>query len=80
AEVFFRHNDRITFHDPLAGAVIFEPDLCTCEEGLVRVDIKSDLVAGLTVFDRTVEEKRHRVAFGVDPEHFFEHYFDIVKG
>ena len=28
AEVWFRHVPQITFHDPLAAALIFQPDLC----------------------------------------------------
>ena len=80
AEVWFKDVDRITFHDPLAGAVIFEPDLCTCTDGRVHVELKSDLVAGLTVFDANDEARPHRVGVDVDPERFFEHYFSIVKG
>ena len=38
AEVYFRKRDRITFHDPLAAACVFEPDLCTYEPGRVKVE------------------------------------------
>ena len=31
AEVWFRHTPEITFHDPLAAALIFEPTLCRLE-------------------------------------------------
>jgi inosine-uridine nucleoside N-ribohydrolase len=80
AEVWFKSVDRICFHDPLAGAVVFKPELCTYEEGRVDVDLKSDHAPGMTFLDRNAEEKPHRVAMGVDADAFFEHYFQIVKG
>ena len=80
AEVWFKNVPRICFHDPLAGAVIFEPDLCTYQDGRVDVELKSDIVAGLTVFDRNDKDKPHRVGVDVDPERFFEHYFSVEIG
>src|SRR5690606_7168794 len=41
AEVWFRAGSQVTFHDPLAAATIFEPDLCTWAEGTVRVATQS---------------------------------------
>ena len=80
AEVWFRGAKVITFHDPLAGAVIFEPELCRYEEGLVEVETASPKLAGLTLWDPRAAEKPHRVAVDVDPERFFEHYFGVVGG
>lgn len=80
AEIWFRRKPQITFHDPLAGAVIFEPDLCGYEEGRVEVETASPRLAGLTHWNPDAEEKPHRVAVEVDPDRFFDHYFAIVGG
>jgi purine nucleosidase len=78
AEVWFSRSREVTFHDPLAAATIFEPDLCTYVEGSVRVEVISPPLAGLTQFDRRSEVKPHRIATHVDAPRFFEHYFDVV--
>ncbi|MDH7568890.1 MAG: nucleoside hydrolase [Armatimonadota bacterium] len=80
AEVWFRGRPAITFHDPLAGAVIFEPDLCRYEEGLVEVEITDQRLGGMTLWNPRAEQKPHRVAVEVHPARFFDHYFDVVGG
>lgn len=80
AEVWFRHTGHITFHDPLAATVLFEPELCTYAEGLVHVETQSDRFAGLTYFDRSKDDKPHRIATDVDAPRFFDHYFGVVGG
>ena len=77
AEVWFSHAKLMTFHDPLAAACIFEPDLCTWQNGTVKVETRSEMVAGLTHFVAS-DDGRHQVAVGVDPERFFEHYFEVT--
>ncbi|MCY2930842.1 MAG: nucleoside hydrolase [Planctomycetota bacterium] len=78
AEVWFAHGAQgITFHDPLAAACIFEPDLCRYKQGHVRV-LLHDPTAGWTVF-RDQADGPHSVAAQVDAGRFFEHYFSIVK-
>jgi len=79
AEVWFRGGARhITFHDPLAGTVIFEPGLCEYTDGTVSVETTSSALAGMTVFSTHGESKPHRIAVRVDPDRFFEHYFGVV--
>ena len=68
-----------TFHDPLAAAVIFEPGICEWSDGKVDIDVKSDLVPGMTLFNPDADEKPHRIAVDVKPDQFFDHYFDVVK-
>jgi purine nucleosidase len=80
AEVWFRGRQAITFHDPLASAVMFEPGLCEYADGEVSVHASGHGIAGLTAFDRRADEKPHRVATQVDSEAFFTHYFDVVGG
>jgi len=78
AEVWFNHAKQVTFHDPLAAACIFEPDLCQYVEGTVKVSLAQP-TRGWTVFNPKSDEKPHQVAKEVDPERFFKHYFEFVK-
>jgi len=66
--------ESITFHDPLAAAVIFDKDLCTFKRGNVEVDNKSTRLEGLTLW---TEDKNGNddVAFNVDSDKFFKHFF-----
>jgi purine nucleosidase len=78
AEVWFRRASQITFHDPLAAACIFEPDLCKYRQGKVVVSL-SEPTMGWTVFSGRAEETPHVVAAEVDSGRFFQHYFSVVK-
>lgn len=80
AEVWFRGREQLTFHDPLAAAVLFEPELCGYAEGAVTVSIHDEALAGLTQFRSGGDQKPHRIATTVQPERFFEHYFGVVGG
>src|SRR5262249_24991636 len=70
AEVWFAKSTQITFHDPLAAAVIFAPELVQFEAGEVTVDLVVDP-------GRTLWEPRaggpHQVAVDVDPDAFCRH-------
>jgi len=77
AEVWFRKQDRITFHDPLAAACIFEPDICTYRQGRVSVELSRGERFGDTSFQEE-ESGPHRVAEKVDAGRFFERYFETV--
>lgn len=74
AKVWFQHRDRITFHDPLAAATIFDERICTFERGYVDVELKSDFVPGMTHW-RPDPQGPHEIAVDVVPERFFDHYF-----
>ncbi len=78
AEVWFRRSPRITFHDPLAAATIFEPDLCRFEEGRVDVELLSEYAKGATYFRNHADEAPHRVAVEVSPDRFFRHLFSVI--
>ena len=81
SEVWFRDQDRLLFHDPLAAVSIFDPGVCTFTAG--QVTVNSDAAAGLlgrTDFDPLAEPKPHQVALGVDPERFFASYFKVFEG
>ncbi|KAI3320112.1 putative nucleosidase [Xylariaceae sp. AK1471] len=62
---------RVTFHDPLAAAVIFEPGLCKWKTGRVTVDQKNGEV------DFQIGEETDLVAAEVDVEAFFRYYLDV---
>ena len=74
AEIWFRERDEIVFHDPLAAATVFAPELCAFERGRVEVELGSERLRGFTHWARDPEGP-HEVALGVDPERFFEHFF-----
>jgi inosine-uridine nucleoside N-ribohydrolase len=67
----------ITFHDPLAAATIFEPDLCTYQQGTVTLD-KTDK-PGRTIWQPGSPESPHQVAMEVDVERYFNHFFRVVS-
>ena len=77
AEVWFREEDRITFHDPLAAATIFDERVCRFERSAVEVEVEDETRRGATYW-RPHEAGPHEIAVDVDSERFFSHYFSIV--
>jgi inosine-uridine nucleoside N-ribohydrolase len=74
AEIWFAEfHPAITFHDPLAAAVIFEESICAFERGEVTVDM--DAQPGRTIWRPDGPGAPHEVAVSVDPERYFEHFF-----
>jgi inosine-uridine nucleoside N-ribohydrolase len=80
SEVWFKVRPEITFHDPLAAASVFKPDLCKMVPGRVDIELQSDRLLGLTQFNRHSDDKPHQVAAEVNADAFFEHYFSFVTG
>lgn len=76
AEKWFETVDKITFHDPLAAAVLFEPDLCSYRPGKVVSPIDREN-EGATVFSSD-DLGPHWVADMVDVDRFFAHYFEVL--
>jgi len=74
-EVWAKHRDRVTFHDPLAAAVIFHPELCRFQTGAVTVELPADDRAGTTRFAATGHQ--HRIATQVQVAGFFAEYFSV---
>lgn len=77
-EAWFGASGRITFHDPLAAATIFEPGLCRFERGVVEVEVADGRLQGLTYWTPDAPGAPHEVATEVDSARFFEHYFGVV--
>lgn len=72
AHNWFSHTKKMVFHDPLAVATIFRPDLCRFKSGKVHVDARS----GATYFTEGVGNDR--VASDVDVDGFFDEYFSVT--
>jgi inosine-uridine nucleoside N-ribohydrolase len=79
AAVWFEESPGLTFHDPLAAAVIFDEHLCHFQKGAVNVEVLSDHVAGMTHWTPDRPDAPHEVAVDVDRTAFFEHYFSVVR-
>lgn len=79
AAKWFEGAKHITFHDPLAAAIIFEPGLCTYRTGVSHSPIigEDPQKSGDTVFRESVDGM-HRAADTVDSEAFFRHYFEVL--
>jgi purine nucleosidase len=76
ADVWFAQgHEYLTFHDPLAAALIFEPALCGYARGKITVPV-ADEPAGQTRFVSD-ESGMHSIANSVQPERFFEHFFSV---
>ncbi len=73
---WFAEQDRITFHDPLAAASIFDPAICRFVRGEVAIELTSPRALGQTYWTPD-PAGRHEVALGVDPDGFFGHYFSV---
>lgn len=71
AEIWFRKSDAITFHDPLAACSIFNNDVCRFKKGKVFVE-----QLGQTGFIED-ENSNVNVAFDVNCELFFSHFFSV---
>lgn len=77
AEIWFAgFRPWITYHDPLAAATIFEPKLCSYQQGTVILDITDK--PGKTIWQPGGGDAPHQVAATVDVDRYFEHFFHVV--
>ena len=74
ATKWFDHAPAITFHDPLAAALIFDSTLCGFEQGTVSVNPER----GQTTLD--LGPGNDFVATSVVRDRFFEEYFGVLEG
>jgi purine nucleosidase len=78
AEIWFAgFYPSITFHDPLAAATIFDNELCTYQQGRVKVDQVNQ--PGKTVWLPDGSDATHEVAVTVDVDRYFDHFFRVVN-
>ena len=69
----------IVFHDPLAAATIFQPELCEYRQGTVTIDIDRVNQIRQTDFSPDGEPAPHQVAVSVDVRRYFEHFFSVFR-
>ncbi|SDX87158.1 nucleoside hydrolase [Paenibacillus sp. CF384] len=69
----------MTFHDPLAAACLFEPNLCEYARGSVEVDYNHADTFGRMAFQSGSSSGNHEIATTVDRKRFFEHYYTITS-
>lgn len=74
ATKWFEREGKITFHDPLAAASIFNPGLLTFEQGKVTVNPEK----GQTKF--VAGEGTDLIAAKVDSAKFFDEFFQVIDG
>jgi inosine-uridine nucleoside N-ribohydrolase len=78
AEVWFQKRDRITFHDPLAAACVFEPELCTYESAKVEVTTAGEPAGRTIPHPAAGGAEADRLARSVRSAAFFERYFSTT--
>ena len=77
AGAWFGHSDIVTFHDPLAAATIFEPDLCQYQSGHIEIEIDASKPLGFTRW-KAQQGATHQIATSVDADKFFQLYFRTI--
>lgn len=79
AEIWFRDFfPSITFHDPLAAATLFAPQLCSYRMGHVTIELADSSTIGLTRWQEGGSPAPHQVAEQVDREAYFDHFFSLT--
>ncbi len=77
AEIWFAgFFPAITFHDPLAAAVLFDDTLCEWARGTVRFD--AEQLPGRTYWQPGSIDAPHEVAVSVDAARYFEHFYKVL--
>lgn len=77
AEVWFHDRPVITFHDPLAAAVLFDASIVEFERGQATVELADPAALGRTDW-RPDAAGRHEIGRRVDPDRFFSHFFEML--
>lgn len=79
-ELWGERSEMVRYHDPLAAAVVFRPDLCEWRRGRVSVELASRRYRGATAFDPEPDATApHEVATDVDPGGFFSELFGEIR-
>lgn len=73
SEIWFATREKMTVHDGLAAALLFEPELCTYKRGRPVLDMET----GATDWAND-EQSRITATSDVDAERFFELFFDVL--
>ncbi len=73
-KIWFEKHEFMTFHDPLAAAVIDNEHICSFQKGLIQIDEKA-----ITYWKPGVTSGHNAVAVDVNKEMFFKHFFSILE-
>jgi len=76
AQHWYDYSHTVTFHDPLAAAIIFNDKICGFERGDVSIGLNDAETAGLTRWNKDIHG-RHEIATTVNKEEFFKEYFSV---
>ena len=76
SSVWFQERELLHFHDPLAAAALFEPEICTYKRGEVNVELAKGAHKGVTHFNPD-QASRRQFATSVDGSAFFDEYFSV---
>lgn len=81
AEIWFNQplKPPLTFHDPLAGATLFDSSICSFERGQVKIELEDRAMLGKTHWLPGKAGGHHEVAKTVDAARFFDHYFETLR-
>lgn len=72
--IWFEKREYMTFHDPLAAAVIDNPKLCNFQEGSIKIDEEV-----VTHWVPDAVHGHNSIAVDVDKERFFNHFFRVLE-
>lgn len=78
AAAWFEQTPKVTFHDPLAAAAIFEPGLCGSARGHVEVELENPRLLGQTRWTPR-DDGAHEIAVTVEAEQFFAEFFRVLN-
>ena len=65
------------FHDPLAAAAVFAPQIVTMRRGHIEVETSRPAVSGVTLWTADPDGPLE-MGYAVDAEAFFAEYFSVV--
>ena len=74
---WFENKSEVTFHDPLAAATIFAPEICDYQSGQAIVEIADARHFGFTDWQARAGGP-HQIAISVDAARFFQFYFSTI--
>ncbi|MBN1191195.1 MAG: nucleoside hydrolase [Dehalococcoidales bacterium] len=75
---WFEKSQTVTFHDPLAGAAVFNDRICVLKRANVTVDLTEGETRGMTCW-APGESGKHQIAVEVDAQSFFQEYFPVFQ-
>jgi len=74
-KTWFSVHSEVCFHDPLAAAVLFIPEICTFEKTCATINITADENSGETGIGISGKDPAIQIASSVDEQIFFQEFF-----